>query len=184
MLDVFMVLILLALVGGGFLVVRRLFTARQTMYPPMEMPWQGPYSPKDDYGRSFYPREGYDEPEYQSYGPRDGEQRYGRPAYGPGYGYPGYGRPMYGPAYSPQAGMSPWAAGGLGALGGGLLGYHLGQMAGEQHASESESGSSDPMVPLDQGGYDPGMIDAGSFDAGFANMGADFGGGDLGGGEW
>jgi hypothetical protein len=48
MLDVFMVLILLALVGGGFLVVRRLLTTRQPMYPTMEVPWQNPYGPKDD----------------------------------------------------------------------------------------------------------------------------------------
>lgn len=184
MTDVFTILILLMLASGGFLVLRRLMIARQPMYPPMEIPWQSPYGPKDDYGRSFYPREGYNELENQRYGPRYGELRYGRPAYEPEYNYPGYGRPTYGPGYPPQSGMSPWAAGGLGALGGGLLGYHLGQMAGEQQASESESGSSDQMLPLDQGGYDPGMIDARSFDGGFADVGADFGGDDFGGGEW
>ena len=64
------------------------------------------------------------------------------------------------------------------------VGYHLGQMAGEQsqQASDGESASSDQMVPLDQGGYDPGVVDVGSLDGGgFADMGADFGGGDFGG---
>ena len=180
MIEVLTIATILALAGGGFLVIRRLMNGQQPMNPPMEMPWQSPYGPQDDYGRRFYPPEGYDEPEYQKYGSRYGDQRYGRPVYGPGYNnYPGYGRPMYSPGYPPQPGMGPWAAGGLGALGGGLLGYHLGQMAGEQQTSEVESASHDQMVPVDQGGYDPGMGDADAFDGGgFADMDADFGGGE------
>jgi hypothetical protein len=158
MMDVFTGLLLVALIGGGFLIARRLFERRNMMNRPIEMPWQSEYGPRDDYGQSIPADQGYDDP--------------------------GYGRPMYGPGYPPQPGMSPWAAGGLGALGGGLLGYQLGQMAGEQsqQASEGEPASPDQVVPLDQGGYDPGMVDAGSLDGGgFADMGADFGGGDFGG---
>jgi hypothetical protein len=185
MIEMLTIFTLLALAGGGMLLIYSLTTRHWPMYPPMEMPWQGQYDLKDDYGRSFDPREGYDEPEYQRYGPRYGDSRYGRPVYGPGYDYPGYSRPMYSPAYPPQVGMSPWAAGGLGVLGGGLLGYHLGQMAGEQQASEGQPAGQDQLVPADQGGYDPGLGDAGSFDGGgFADMGADFGGGDFGGSEW
>jgi hypothetical protein len=180
MIDVFTGLLLVALIGGGFLLARRLFDRRNMMNRPMEMRWQS------DYGQSIPPDQGYDSPGYgrPMYDPGYEDPRYRRPAYGPGYNPAGYGRPMYGPGYPPQSGMSPWAAGGLGALGGGLLGYHLGQMAGEQsqQASEGESASPDQMVPLDQGGYDTGMVDVGSPDGGgFADMGADFGGGDFGG---
>jgi hypothetical protein len=158
MIDVFTGLLLVALIAGGFLIARRFIDRRNMMNGPMEMPWQSGYDPRDDYDQGIPPDQGYDGP--------------------------GYGRPMYGPGYPPQSGMSPWAAGGLGALGGGLLGYHLGQMAGEQsqQASDGESASPDQMVPLDQGGYDPGMVDVSSLDGGgFADMGADFGGGDFGG---
>ena len=92
---------------------------------------------------------------------------------------------MYGPGYPQQSGMSPWAAGGLGAVGGGLLGYELGRMAGEHEpqAQGGDAGNPDQMAPLDAGGYDPGMADsAGSYDAGeLSGFGGDFGGGDFGG---
>lgn len=180
MIEMLTIATILALAGAGFLVVRRLATAQQPMYPPIEMPRQGP---QDDYGRSLYLGEGYDGPVYQRYSPRYRDPRYGRPMYGPEYDYPAYGRPIYGPAYPPQVGMSSWAAGGLGMLGGGLLGYQLGQMAGEQQASEAGPASQDQVSPLVQGGYDPDMGDAGPFNGGdFADMGADFGG-DFG-GEW
>src|SRR6266568_7170613 len=66
------------------------------------------------------------------------------------------------PIYPQQTGMSPWAAGGLGAVGGGLLGYQLGQMAGEhdQQLQEGDAGNPDQMATLDAGGYDPGMADS------------------------
>ncbi len=75
--------------------------------------------------------------------------------------------------------MSPWAAGGLGAVGGGLLGYELGRMAGEheQQALEGDLMNPDQMATVDSGNYDPGMADAG----GFSDVGGDFGGGDFGG---
>lgn len=61
---------------------------------------------------------------YGSYGPG-----YGHPhRYGPGYGEPGYGgydRPH-------RSGMNPGVAGAIGAVGGGLVGYELGKMEGEQ----------------------------------------------------
>jgi len=159
MIDVFTGLLLVALIGGGFLIARRLFDRRNMMNPPMEMPWQSQYGPRDDYGRNVPPNQGYDGP--------------------------GYGRPMYGPGYPQQTGMSPWAAGGLGAVGGGLLGYQLGQMAGEhdQQHQEGDAGNPDQMATLDAGGYDPGMADSvGSYDAGgFSDFGGDFGGGDFGG---
>jgi hypothetical protein len=196
MLDVFTGLILLALIGGGFLVLRRLFDRRNTITPPMGMPWQQEYEdrPRDDYGRSFNPNPGYDSPGYgrPMYGPRYGNAGYRRPGYDPGYdpAGPGYGRPMYGPGYPPpQAGMSPWAAGGLGALGGGFLGYELGRMAGE-HEQQAQGGDGlnpDSVATLAQDGYDPGIADSiGTLDAGgFSDGGGDFAGGDFGGGsEW
>jgi hypothetical protein len=156
MFDVFTGLLLVALIGGGFLIARRLFDRRHRMNPPMEMPWQSEYGP----GQHVPPHQSYD---------------------GPGYDPAGYGRPMYGPGYPPQTGMSPWAAGGLGAVGGGLLGYELGRMTGEhdQSAAEGDAGNPDQMVTLDAEGYDPGMADSvGAYDAGGFS---DFGGGDFGG---
>ncbi len=49
MIDVFTGLLLVALIGGGFLIARRLFDRRNMMNPPMEMPWQSEYGPRDDY---------------------------------------------------------------------------------------------------------------------------------------
>jgi hypothetical protein len=185
MMDLFTGLVLIALIGGGFLIVRRLFERRNTMNPPMGMPWQQGYGPGDEYDRSFNPNAGYDGPRYgrPMYGPQYGDARYGRAAYGPGYDPVGYNRPMYGPGYVPQSGMSPLAAGGLGALGGGLLGYELGQMVGE-HEQQAQAGDlmqPEQVTTLAQEGYDPGMADSiGTFDGGgFADFGGDFGGGDF-----
>src|SRR5947209_5574443 len=87
MMDLFSGLVLIALIGGGFLIVRRLFERRNTMNPPMGMPWQQGYSPADEYERSFNPNAGYDGPRYgwPMYGPQYGDARYGRAPYGPGY---------------------------------------------------------------------------------------------------
>jgi hypothetical protein len=76
MIDVFTGLLLVALIGGGFLLARRLFDRRDMMDPPMEMPWQSQYGPGDDYGQSIPPNQSYDGPGY------------GRPMNGPGYGTP------------------------------------------------------------------------------------------------
>src|SRR6266704_531952 len=74
MIDVFTGLLLVALIGGGFLLARHLFDRRNMMNPPMEMPWQSEYGPRDDYGRNVPPNQGYD------------GSGYGRPMYGPGLG--------------------------------------------------------------------------------------------------
>jgi hypothetical protein len=158
-------LLLLALIGGAFFVFRRFSGQRNRMNPPMGMPWQERPGPKDAYGRV------------------DSDA---------GYGQPGYSGPMYGPPYPPQRGMNPWAAGGLGAVGGGLLGYGLGRMAGEHEQPQgNDSMNPDAITPLSQGGDDPGMNDpADTFGegpdfGGFSGEGADFGGGDFGGGsDW
>src|SRR2546421_12750915 len=94
---------------------------------------------------------------------------------------------MYGPDYPPQRGMSPWAAGGLGAVGGGLLGYGLGRMAGEheQQAQGDEFMNPDTMTPFSQGGNDPGMNNpadtfvGGPELVGIGSEGAEFRGGDF-----
>jgi hypothetical protein len=184
MIDVFAGILLMVLIGGGFLIARRPFDRRNLLNPPLEMPWRSEYGPRDEYGQSVPPNQGYGRP---MYGPGYRDPRCGRPAYGPGDDPAGYGRPMYGYGYPQQTGMSPWAAGGLGAIGGGLLGYQLGQMAGEhdQQHQESDAGNPDQMATLDAGGYDPGMADSvGAYEAGgFADFGGDFGGGDFGGSE-
>jgi hypothetical protein len=178
-------LLLLALTGTSFFVLRRFSGQQNTMNPTMGMPWQERPGPKDEYGR-VDPDPGY------------GQSGYGRPPYsGSGYDPNGYyGRPMYGPGYPPQGGVNPWVAGGMGALGGGLLGYGLGRMAGEheQQAQGADSMNPDTITPLSQGNYDPGMnYPVGSLESGngpdfggFGGEGADFGGGgDFGSGsDW
>src|SRR5437764_13204973 len=81
MIEVFTGLLLVALIGGGFLLARRLFERRDMMNPPMDMSWQAPYGPGDNYGQSIPPNQRYDGPGY------------GRPMYGSGYGNPRYSRP-------------------------------------------------------------------------------------------
>jgi hypothetical protein len=152
------ILILLLLGGLGFAVLRRLFGSRHQSFPnQMNIPPQ------------------------QSYGPQQG--------YGPPPGYrPNYGSPFYGPSYPQQgyppqsAGMNPWVAGGLGALGGGLIGYELGQAVADNEQLSPEGtltnaesnfegvpqgeytqlGSSEAM---DVGGWDMGGSDVWSGDA-------------------
>lgn len=137
------------------------------MNQPMGMPWQERSGPKDEYGR-VDPDAGYGQPEY------------GRP-------------PYYGPGYPPQGGINPWVAGGLGAVGGGLLGYGLGRMAGEheQQPQGHDSMHPDTITPLSQGSDDPGMnypattFGEGPDFGGFGGEGPDFGLGDFGGGsDW
>ncbi len=103
-------------------------------------------------------------------------------AYGPGYGAPGYG-----PGSPPQqGGVNPWVAGGLGAVGGGLLGYELGKLEGEREARhELEHGGY--YGGGDFGGGASGDFGGGDFSGGGGGDfggggGGDFGGGDFGGG--
>jgi hypothetical protein len=172
-------LLLWVLLGISFTVLSCLFRPRKAARPPAEIPWQAMPGPKDEYGRIAL------DPGHESRG-------YGRsPSYGPGYDPYGYdGRPVYGPVYPTRGGIGPWAAGGLGALGGGFLGYELGRMAGEHdHQVQGDDAvHPDALAPLAHNGLDPGMNDpAGAFanSPDFGGESADFGGGDFGGGsEW
>lgn len=88
-------------------------------------------------------------------------------------GYP----PNYGPGNQGQ-GMNPWVAGGLGAAGGGFLGYELGKEAGEREAREQGQGGN-------FGGGSSGDFGGGSSGDFGGGGGGDFGGGssgDFGGG--
>jgi hypothetical protein len=87
-------------------------------------------------------------------------------------GYPS----NYGPNYNQGSGMNPWAAGGLGAAAGGLLGYELGKERGEDQANDERGQNG--------GNYDANNYGGGSA-ADFGSGGGDFGGGssgDFGGG--
>lgn len=107
---------------------------------------------------------------------------YGRPA---GYRQPyGYGEPYGGYGPPQRSGMSPGAAGALGAVGGGLIGYELGKMEGEQQQFHH-----DEMLMQQRQDYGPydGRDQGDWGDQG--NWGGDFGGGgdmdwDNGGGSW
>jgi hypothetical protein len=93
-----------------------------------------------------------------------------------GQGYPPNYDPNYGPGYPQRSGMNPWAAGGLGAAAGGLLGYELGKEAGESEARRDEDYSNG-------GGGNFGGGSSGDFGGGSSG---DFGGGssgDFGGGS-
>lgn len=118
-----------------------------------------------------------------------------RPNYDPNYnqfnqpynqgGYPQNYGPNYPGGYNQNQGMNPWAAGGLGAAAGGLVGYELGKQAGEgdERGDQGNFGN-------DQGGFGGGA--SGDFGGGNNNGGdqggfgggasGDFGGGDNSGG--
>jgi hypothetical protein len=93
-------------------------------------------------------------------------------------GYP----PNYGPGYNQGQGINPLVAGGLGAAGGGLIGYELGKEAGENESREQGQGG-------DFGGGSSGDFGGGSsgdFGGGGGGSSGDFGGGgggDFGGGS-
>jgi hypothetical protein len=122
--------------------VRRFLLQRNTLFSSPEMPQQ----------QSYTPEQRYTPPEYR-----------GAPS---GFGYPQQGGVYPQQGYPQRGGMNPWIAGGLGALGGGLAGYGIGQAVGEM-----QQDAHGDYHPADgQGGY----ADAGS-------TGEDFGGGDFGG---
>jgi hypothetical protein len=96
------------------------------------------------------------------------QQQYNQ-GYPPNYGGPGN--------YNQRQGMNPWAAGGLGAAAGGLIGYELGKEQGEDQARQQDWNQGQG-----QGGGDFGGGASGDFGGG---GGGDFGGGaggDFGGG--
>ncbi len=86
-----------------------------------------------------------------------------------------------GPQPMSQGSMSPWIAGGLGALGGGLAGYGLGQIMGEHEQTPAGS----PFATMEsapanaQGQY----ADVGSAEGADFGWGGDVDGGDFG-GQW
>ncbi|GCE48544.1 hypothetical protein EI42_05357 [Thermosporothrix hazakensis] len=112
--------------------------------------------------------------------PPYGEQpynQYGQP-YPPNYG------PNYGPDYDRRrGGMNPWAAGGLGAAAGGLLGYELGRHAGENQAHNNDGGFGEDVG---SSGFDSDYGGDSGFggDVGSSGFDSDFGGGDFGGGDF
>jgi hypothetical protein len=117
------------------------------------------------------------------FGRRQGPPVYQQPGYGP---RPGYGPgPGYGGGYG--GGMSPGAAAGLGAVGGGLLGYELGRMEGEERREEYYDQGGYNQGGYDQGGYNQGGYNQGGYNQGGYDQGGgsaadgDFGGG---GGDW
>jgi hypothetical protein len=96
----------------------------------------------------------------------------------------GYPPNYYGPGYYQQGpGMNPWAAGGLGAAAGGLIGYELGKHEGEEQANAGggDFGGGAGGTFGGDGGGDFGGGAGGDFGGG---AGGDFGGGggDFGGG--
>jgi hypothetical protein len=152
------ILLLLLPVGLGLFVFRRLFGQRHQPFPgQMTMP----------------PQQGYGSP-----------HGYRPPPSSPA----GYGRPLYGPPYPQQSyppqsgGINPWVAGGLGALGGGLVGYELGQAMADQQqlAPEGALANVEPNLEsmpqgdyaqlggevMDVGGWDMGGTDVWGSDAG------------------
>jgi hypothetical protein len=100
------------------------------------------------------------------------------PDYGPSYGGPSYGGPAYGAPY--RSGMGAGTAGAIGAVGGGLLGYELGKMHGEEQQFRQDERMYDP----DRGGPD----DAGDQGEWVAGQDSDFGdagdGDQQGSGDW
>jgi hypothetical protein len=95
------------------------------------------------------------------------------PNYGPSYGGPAYGGPGY------HSGMGAGTAGAIGAVGGGLLGYELGKMHGEQQQFRRD----EMMYDQDRGGpYDGG--DQGDWVVGQDSDFGDAGGGQQGSGDW
>ncbi len=92
--------------------------------------------------------------------------------------YPGSYPGDYGPSY--RSGMSPGAAGAIGAVGGGLLGYELGKMQGEeqQFRRDETMHDRDQYNSAGQGDWAVGQ------DSDFGGGDPGSGGGDTGGGDW
>ncbi len=104
-------------------------------------------------------------------------QPYNQGQYPPNY--QGQYPPNYQGQYPPQQGINPWAAGGLGAAAGGLVGYELGKNAGENERDRDGDYGGGAGGNYDVGGGDFGGGAGGSFGGG--DSGGGFGGGDSGG---
>jgi hypothetical protein len=115
-----------------------------------------------------------------------------------GYGPQGYGPPPgYGPGYS-QGGVSPGAAGAMGAVGGGLIGYELGRLSGENQQFRQDemmmgggfnggfnnNGDFNNNGGFDNGGGFDNQNNGGDSGGGWVGQDSDFSGGDAGGGDF
>lgn len=109
--------------------------------------------------------------------PQNYNQNYPNQGYPPNYG-PGYNQGGY---YNQGGGMNPLIPGGIGAVGGGLLGYELGKEQGENEAQRNDNYGNDNNN-FNNGDNNFGGGAGGDFGG---NNGGDFGGGgggDFGGG--
>jgi hypothetical protein len=150
---------------------RRVYTRQGYGDPEQPYTQQQGYGNRPDgksygqiYSNEYYRPSGYNDPEDNQ------QQGYSQQGYGPQQEYPQQGYLQQG--YGPQRGrMNPWMAGGLGALGGGLMGYGLGQAVDEQQTNAENMSSDEAYANMES--------DAGG------GLGDDFGGstGDFGGGE-
>jgi len=107
--------------------------------------------------------------------PQNYNQNYPNQGYPPNYG-PGYNQGGY---YNQGGGMNPLIPGGIGAVGGGLLGYELGKEQGENAGQQNENYGNDNNVNngdnnVNNSGNDFGGGAGGNFGGG---GGGDFGGG-------
>ena len=159
--------------------VRRFFLQRDTLFSSPQMSQQQSFFPaqreapyyRETPSGPVYPAQGasYPQPGYSQQGPsqypQQGYPQQGYPQYQQEYPQQGYSQ------YPQQRGMNPWVVGGLGALGGGLAGYGLGQAVGEinQHAN-GDYNSADSQGEYANAGFAGG--DFSGMDAG----GSDFGG--------
>ena len=144
--------LILVVIVGVIFAARWLFRRRSGFAGPQGIPYQQPYN------------QGYPPPQQQPYN----------------QGYPP--PPNYGPGYNQGQGINPLVAGGLGAAGGGLLGYELGKEAGEHEEREREQDQGGDWGGGDFGGGASGDFGGGGDSGGGAS--GDFGGdGDSGGGS-
>jgi hypothetical protein len=150
------------LLEKGYSYFRRFVLQRDTLFSSPQTPQQQSSSPEQRYA-SPYDREAPSDLAYPQQGNMVPPQEH------PQQGYSQQRYPQQG--YWQRGGMNPWVAGGLGALGGGLAGYGLGQALGETQ----QDANGDDHPTNDQSN----SADSGFADAGFGEM--DFGGGDFGG---
>ncbi len=115
------------------------------------------------------------QPQAPIYPPNYNQQNYPNQGYPPNYG-PGYNQGGY---YNQGGGVNPLIPGGIGAVGGGLLGYELGKEQGENEARRDDNYGNDNNN-FNNGDNNFGGGAGGDFGGG---GGGDFGGGgDSGGG--
>ncbi len=142
------------LLEKGYSYVRRFVLQRDTLFSSPQTPQQQRFSPEQRYAPPYYRQE----PAYPQQGNMVPRQEYPQQRYAQQGDWQ-------------RGGMNPWVAGGLGALGGGLAGYGLGQAVGEM-----QQDANGDYRPTDD---HSNAADSGLADAGFGDM--DSGGGGFGG---